>query len=99
MQLIVVSVKALLVWDLNVWYSLQVRALIDGSCNLVTRLFTVPGITYQYPTNIVASSVTKFQALLHFIYRDFYKVSWAFLAFSLSSKTALQLDSTMIKAC
>ena len=57
----------------------------------------MPDITYQYPTKLVASSVTKFQALLHFVYRDIFKVSWAFLAFSLSSKPALQL-STMITA-
>ena len=44
--------------------------------NLVTRLCSVPDITYQYTTNLVASSVTKTQASWHFVYRDIFKVSW-----------------------
>ena len=76
------------------WLVRSVKAtfLALNVCNLVTRLWTVSDITYQYPTNLVASSVTKFQASWHLVHCDIYKVSWAFLAFSLSSKPALQLS-------
>jgi len=62
----------------------------------VRNFVTMPDITYQYPANLVASSVTRFQASWDFVCRDIFKVSWAFLAYSLSSKLALQL-STLIK--
>ena len=38
--------------------------LASKACNLVTKLCTVPDITYQYPTNLVISSVTKFHGIV-----------------------------------
>ena len=52
-------------------------------------------ISYQYPTNLVASSVTKFPHSEALCLSRHFRVSWASLALSLSSKPALQLCTTI----